>query len=50
MKETTFIENKKEKWKRFEKLNKSNYQDPEELSDLFVEITEDLSYAKKGFV
>ena len=49
MKETTFIENKKEKWKRFEKLNKSNYQDPEELSDLFVEITEDLSYAKTNY-
>ena len=49
MKETTFIENKKEKWKRFEKLNKSNYQDPEELSNLFVEITEDLSYAKTNY-
>ncbi|HCA83669.1 MAG TPA: stage II sporulation protein M, partial [Flavobacteriales bacterium] len=46
MKETSFIQQNKDKWKRFEELNRSGQADPEELSRLFVEITEDLSYAR----
>lgn len=46
MKETSFIQQNKDKWKRFEDLNRSGQADPEELSRLFVEITEDLSYAR----
>lgn len=46
MKETTFIENNKKKWREFEKLSTNKNEDPDKLSELFVELTEDLSYAK----
>ncbi len=46
MKETDFIEKNKEKWQEFEKLSQNKSKDPDKLSELFVEITEDLSYAK----
>lgn len=49
MKETRFIEQNKKKWARFEELsNKSNY-DAEELSKLYIEITDDLSYAQTKY-
>ncbi len=46
MKETDFIEKNKKKWHEFEKLSKNKSKDPDKLSELFVELTEDLSYAK----
>lgn len=46
MKETSFIEQNKEKWARFEKLSESDTRDPGELSDLYMDITDDLSYAQ----
>lgn len=46
MKETTFIEQNKDKWNRFEQLYQSKSNDPEELSDLYMDITDDLSYAQ----
>ena len=46
MKETDFIAQNKDKWARFEKFSASNNNDPDEVSELFTEITEDLSYAK----
>jgi uncharacterized membrane protein SpoIIM required for sporulation len=46
MKETTFIDQKKYKWHEFEKLSKEGHKDPDKLSELFVEMTEDLSYAR----
>lgn len=46
MKETSFIEQNKEKWHRFEKLYADKSNDPEELSDLYMDITDDLSYAQ----
>lgn len=46
MKETTFIKNNKEKWAEFERLSDKKSTDPDKLSDLFIELTEDLSYAK----
>lgn len=46
MKETSFIQQNKDKWNRFEELNKKQNSNPDELSELFVEITEDLSYAR----
>lgn len=46
MKETSFIDQNKEKWSRFEKLYESKSQDPEELSDLYMDLTDDLSYAQ----
>lgn len=46
MKETKFIEQNKEKWSRFEKVYTSSHKDPEELSKLYLDITEDLGYAQ----
>jgi uncharacterized membrane protein SpoIIM required for sporulation len=46
MKETEFVEQNKNKWARFEKLQKQKNNDPDEVSELFTEITEDLSYAR----
>lgn len=46
MKETAFIQQNKDKWRKFEELNKSQNSNPDEVSELFVEITEDLSYAQ----
>ncbi len=49
MKETSFINQNKEKWKKFENAYKANNHNPDELSNLFVEITEDLSYARTHY-
>lgn len=46
MKETKFIEQNKEKWQRFEKLSESQTKNPDELSSLYLDITDDLSYAQ----
>lgn len=46
MKETSFINQNKDKWARFEKISKEKSSDPDEISELFTEITEDLSYAR----
>lgn len=49
MKETSFINQNKEKWRKFENAYKANNHNPDELSNLFVEITEDLSYARTHY-
>jgi hypothetical protein len=46
MKETSFISQNNEKWSRFEFLMKQKEKDPDELSNLFVDITDDFSYAR----
>ena len=46
MKETDFIKQNQKKWARFEKLSSQKNNDPDEVSELFTEITEDLSYAR----
>ncbi len=46
MKETDFIQQNKKKWARFEKLSSNSSNDPDEVSELFTEITEDLAYAR----
>jgi uncharacterized membrane protein SpoIIM required for sporulation len=46
MRETNFIQQNKEKWGKFEKVVSSGKTDPEELSNLFLEVTDDLSYAR----
>jgi len=46
MKETQFIKNNKEKWKRFEQLSANSSSNPEELTNLYVDITDDLGYAQ----
>ena len=46
MKETSFVNQNKEKWAKFESLSKQKNNDPDEIAELFTEITEDLSYAR----
>lgn len=46
MRETTFIRQKKESWKKFEEMQKRDNVNPDELTKLFVEITDDLSYSR----
>lgn len=47
MREAAFIKNNKEKWQLFEAiLVKKTRVSPDKLSDLYIEITDDLSYAK----
>jgi hypothetical protein len=42
MRETSFIKQNKEKWKEIEQdLNNENV-DPDKMSDLFIQITDDL--------
>lgn len=46
MRETKFIEQNKDKWQEFERVLGGQYQDPDKLNDLFVHITDDLSYSR----
>ena len=49
MKETKFIEQNKEKWLKFEQLLRLKRRDPDQLGDLFIQITDDLSYARTNY-
>jgi uncharacterized membrane protein SpoIIM required for sporulation len=50
MKETTFINKYKDKWKDLEGyLQKRGNTDPDYLSSLYVQLTDDLSYAKTHY-
>lgn len=47
MREKDFVEQNKEKWKRFEDIaSKSSNSNPDELDDLYTKITNDLSFAR----
>lgn len=46
MKETGFIKQNKEKWIEFEKILQLKKKDPDRLSNLFIQITDDLSYSR----
>lgn len=47
MKEVKFLHQNVKKWKQFEKLlYKSRHVSPDKLADLFIQITDDLSYAR----
>lgn len=46
MRETNFIKQNKDKWGKFEKVLNESKKDPEELSNLFMEVTDDLSYSR----
>ncbi|MCW3784971.1 stage II sporulation protein M [Plebeiibacterium sediminum] len=50
MKEITFINRNKDRWKSFEKNIKSPTSiNPDDLADQFIQLTDDLSYAKTFF-
>jgi uncharacterized membrane protein SpoIIM required for sporulation len=46
MRETKFIEQNREKWSEFEDMLRDNHRDPEKLNDLYIQIMDDLSYAR----
>ena len=46
MKESRFIDQNKEKWESFEAELKQKKKDPDKLSDLFVQLTDDLSFSR----
>lgn len=46
MRETKFIEQNQEKWNEFEKILERGTENPEELNDLFIQITDDLSFSR----
>jgi len=46
MRETKFIEQNKKDWERFEAILKSPSKEPDQLSDQFLRIINDLSYAR----
>ncbi len=46
MRETSFIRQNREKWKEFEQILEGQSKDAEKLNDLFVQITDDLSFSR----
>ncbi|MEL6862953.1 MAG: stage II sporulation protein M [Bacteroidota bacterium] len=46
MRETSFIKQNKEKWKEFEQTLDRKDTDPDKLNNLFIQITDDLSYSR----
>lgn len=46
MQETEFIEQNKEKWNELESVLRSSAKDPDRLTNLFIESTDDLSFSR----
>jgi len=46
VRETNFIDQNKQKWNEFEKILQQPRRDPDKLSELFVQVTDDLSYSR----
>ncbi len=46
MRETDFIEQNKKKWTELEELLHEERKDPDKLSNLFIQVTDDLSYSR----
>jgi len=46
LKESKFVGKNKEKWQRFESMQKDLSSDPEALSNLYLDITDDLGFAQ----
>jgi uncharacterized membrane protein SpoIIM required for sporulation len=49
MRETKFIQDNRKNWETFESMVGKKDTDPDQLSQLFVQITEDLSYARTNY-
>lgn len=49
MKESSFINQNKENWKHYEKVLKGKSSEPDELNDLFIQVTDDLSYSRSFY-
>lgn len=46
MRETNFIKQNKQKWNELEVLLREEKKDPKKLNDLFIQVTDDLSYSR----
>lgn len=46
MRETSFIQQNKGKWQEFEQCLEGQQRNPEKLNELFIQVTDDLSYAR----
>lgn len=46
MRETNFIQQNREKWQEFERLLDGESKDAEKLNELFVQVTDDLSFSR----
>lgn len=50
MKEVTFLNKNAKKWQQFETiLNSKEQNDPDEIADLFIHVTDDLAYSKSYY-
>ncbi len=50
MRESAFVKANIKKWEKFESLIKaSDRKDPDELADLFIQLTDDLAYARTNY-
>lgn len=49
MKESEFVDKNKNKWFEYETLLGKSDADPEKLSEVFIQITDDLSYARTNY-
>ncbi len=46
MKESSFVKQNRKKWNEFEGMTGKTKADPDRMSELFVEITDDLAYSR----
>lgn len=46
MRETSFIKQNKDKWAELERVMDKKEKDPEQLNELFIKVTDDLSYSR----
>ncbi len=49
MKESEFIDQNKDKWLEYESIIKDEEADPEELSEVFIQVTDDLSHSRSNY-
>ena len=50
MKEITFLKQNSEKWEKYEaSLDKKELENPAKVAEMFVELTDDFSYAKSNY-
>ena len=49
MRETAFVKQNVKKWEEFEALLESKQADPDKLSELFIQVTDDLAFARTQY-
>ena len=49
MREAAFVKQNLDRWKAFEQLLDSSNPDPDDLADLFVQVTDDLAFSRTQY-